>query len=320
MIKTTVLLGLLLVTHVATAAERPLAQLIDPADDDVGDGTLEYSMGEQLRRGDLDLRSLNVSRDEDGYWLVATFGGPIRSTWWVLPNSRDLYSRQARSELPFNFNLDIYIDTDRKPGSGQTFTLPGRNVRIDSRYAWERAIILSPLPKSARAQLIDKLTRNFPDRPAGEAAASVDSNMHFVSIRRIKENSVAIHVPRHFMGDTDGSDWAVTAFVTGASPVMTDDNLGVLQPGADHPVAGQALPAPIIDALLPTAELQFRLLRQGTPLTGLSWGVNTANEVELEGGAQSFRARLKSLKELLDQRLINEADYHAKRQRILDEL
>jgi carbohydrate-binding DOMON domain-containing protein len=312
-------------TSIAMADALRLVTLSDPEGDDVGNGSLVYPKGTELRQGDLDLRSLDISRDEKGFWFVATFNNLIREKWWVPDDSRDASSQRGKRTLPFDFNLDIYIDTDRKAGSGHMFTLPGRKVRIDPRYAWERVVILSPQPKTSRAQLLETLKKKFPDRPQGEAEASIDETMFFASKRRIGGKSISFFVPREFIGASDGTDWAVTAFVTAASPAMEDDNLGVMQPGKEPSPSTLGYttanaPAPVIDVLLPTAEQQFKLLSSGEPLTGLSWGASSVEKFEIEGGVQSFKSRLKALKELLDQRLIDETDYKAQRERILHEL
>ena len=57
----------------------------------------------------------------------------------------------------YAFNLDIYVDTDRVAGSGNTITLPGRGARIDAASAWEKAVLLTPRPELMRRQLRDAL-------------------------------------------------------------------------------------------------------------------------------------------------------------------
>ena len=59
----------------------------------------------------------------------------------------------------YNLNLDIYIDTDRVPGSGGVTMLPGRLAEIDPATAWEKAIILTPRPHDAQAELKRMLCR-----------------------------------------------------------------------------------------------------------------------------------------------------------------
>lgn len=310
----------------ACAAERLVAMLTDPAGDDLGDGTLVYPAESDLSRGNFDLRSLEVSRDDKGFWFVVTFGDFIRELWWTPGGSKGLPVRRRNHRLPFGFNLDLYIDIDRKPASGQMFTLPGRKARIDRRYAWERAIILSPQPMTARDQLLAKLKANFPGRPQGEAEAAIDKTMYFPVKKAIHDKSIRFFVPQGFFGDTDGEDWAITAFVTMATPVENDDNLGVRQPEREPPPDGLGysdpdhVPSPVIDVLLPGVELQYKLLSAGRPLVGSSWGPGAVDEIELDDSVETFAFRLKEVKDLFDHHLIDEADYKAQRDRILREL
>jgi len=319
-------LMLVLAAGAAGAAEQAVMTLDDPAGDDVGDGTLLYPTDGTLQPGDLDLRSLKISRDENGYWFNASFGNFIRENWWSpLGEDNGVYDKHGQHQLRFSFNLDIYIDTDRKPGSGNLFTLPGRKVRIDRRYAWERAVLLSPRPKTVRSRLLQKLKENFPGRPAQEAEASIDSTMFFTDRRKISDRSISFFVPRSFMGESNPKDWAVTAFVTMASPVVDDKDLGVLQV-AKQPSSntlghtGTLPPPPLVDLLAPTAARQFRILSSAEALTAYS-GDDTGEE---ESGPsytrESFKSRLQSLKELHDRKVIDDATYQAQRRKLLGEL
>lgn len=316
------LLLALLVGH-AWGAERLIATLVDPAGDDLGDGTLIYPEHGEFRRGTFDLRGLEISRDENGFWFVATFGDFIHEMWWTPWGSGDSPGLKRDHRLPFGFNLDLYIDLDRKAGSGQMFTLPGRKVRIDRRYAWERAIILSPQPMTARGRLLAKLRANFPGRPQGEAEATIDTTMYFAAKKRVHDKSIRFFVPREFVGDTDGQNWAVTAIVTMAAPVEDDDNLGVRQLAAeltpDAPFSSDPdkVPSPVIDMLLPSAELQYRLLAAGRSLVGTSWGPSAVDETAIEDSVETLSSRLKELKDLFDHGLVAEQDYRARRDEIL---
>lgn len=324
--KTVWMLLLVLATSLAGAAERSLVKLIDPSGDDDGDGTLVYPVSGDIKRGSLDLRGLDISRDENGFWFTATFGDFIREMWWAPGGGKNVSARNKTNRLPFGFNLDIYVDTDRKPGSGHLFTLPGRKARIDRRYAWEKAIIISPQPQTARKQLLAKLRENFPNRPVGEAEASIDSTMLFVTRRTISDRSISFFVPKEFMGNSDGTDWAVTAFVTLAAPVESDGNLGVRQfakeamPDNLSYSGDKAPPLPIVDLLLPSGEMQTRILSTGRPLVGYSWGKHAIDEVEIDESVQTFTARLLDLKDQREQGLISDAEYAAQRAKILGEL
>lgn len=320
------LLSLALAAGIAGAAEHHVATLSDPAGDDVGDGTLLYPTGGVLQPGDLDLRSLRIHRDDDGYWFTATFGNFIHENWWS-PKGDDAgeFSKQGQHRLPFGFNLDIYIDTDRKSGSGNLFTLPGRQARIDRRYAWERVVVLSPRPKTMRSHLLGKLRETFPGRPESEAEASIDGTMYFAAYRQKLDRSVSFFVPNAFLGDSDPTKWAVTAFVTVAAAVVDAKDLGVMQL-TDEPSSSTlghtstTLPPPLIDLLLPTAARQYKILSSALPLTGYSLANNAATDDDGKYSAEAFISRLTGLKESLDRKLIDESTYKAQRQKILNEL
>lgn len=305
------------------AAETFIARLSDPPGDDIGDGTLAYPTDADFSRGSFDLRSIEISRDAQGFWFVVTFDDFVREWWWTPEGAKGGAGRIKNHRLPFHFNLDLYIDIDRKPESGQMFTLPGRKARIDRRYAWERAVILTPQPMTARERLLTKLRANFPGRPAGEAEAAINRTMFFPVKRSIFDKSIRFLVPHEFLGDSDGKNWAITAFVTIAAPIGDDDNLGVRQPQAEPTPDAlsysdpEHVPSPVVDLLLPTAELQYKLLAAGRPLVGNAWGLGAVDETEIEDSADTVAMQLKELKDLFDQRLIDEANYRAGRDKVL---
>ena len=291
------LFGLLLFAMLsAQAAPRVIATINDPAGDDNGNGALIYPQRNDFEPGDLDLVQLQVSRDDEGYWFEATFKNPIRNPANAFGTiGSEPLSNVARKGF-YQFNLDIYIDTDRVKGSGNQFTLPGRKVSIDPAYAWEKAVILTPRPEAVRAQLLEVLERQFPDRPKGEAAASIDQSMFFPTQVRVRNKSVIFLVPTKFLGTGEASDWAITAFVTGAKidiavslpfsssgkTPIEELTLGVMQPVVGRPsdtfgYAGGSAPSPIVDVLARGANQQVRLLAPGASLTGVSLNASAAN-------------------------------------------
>ncbi len=317
---------LVLAAGCAWGGERLIAKLSDPAGDDVGDGTLVYSAKADFPAGSFDLRSIEISRDQDGFWFVATFGDFIREMWWTPGGGKGGPAQERNHRLRFGLNLDLYIDSDRKYDSGQLFTLPGRKMRIDRRYAWERAVILSPQPRTAREQLLAKLKANIPGRPPGEAEAAIDKAIYFPVKRSVFDRSIRFFVPKEFIGDSDGEDWALTAFVTMAAPIEDDDNLGVRQPQKeatpDAPAYGSrdGPPSPVIDVLLASADLQYKLLASNRALVGSSWGPNAIEESELDESVETLATRLQELKDLFGHGLIDEAEYRAQRERILADI
>jgi len=295
--------SLLFITLVLTvlnawAGRQPLITISDPTGDDFGDGTLIYPQRSDFQKGDLDLTQLQISRDEEGFWFEAIFKNPIRDPNGV-PNSvgAESLANFARKGF-YQFNLDIYVDTDRKSGSGNTFTVPGRHVRIDPAYAWEKAVIVTPRPELMRQQLLGALTEQYPDRTKSETEASVDQSIFFPTRIRVLGKSITFFVPASFFSGSDGTDWAVTAFVTGAITTIPADlslfpstkkpldrlQLGVMQPASGSPQDtfgySGANPGPVVDVLGASTEQQVRQLAENIGLSGVSWGKHAINDIQ----------------------------------------
>ena len=281
----------------AWAGLQPLATISDPTGDDRGDGLLVYPQRSDFNLGDLDLLQLKISRDENGFWFEAMFRNPIRDPVGVMDAvSSESLTNFARKGF-YQFNLDVYVDTDRIKGSGNSFTLPGRHVKIDPEYAWEKAVILTPRPELMRQQLLAALTEQYPERTKAETEASVDQSIFFPTRIRVRGKSVSFFVPAGFFAGSNGTDWAVTALVTGALTTIPADltlfpsaktplerlQLGVMQPEEGHPgdTFGYAgvMPSPVVDMLSPSADQQMRQLAAKDDLTGVSWGPHAVNDI-----------------------------------------
>lgn len=279
----------------AWAGQQPLATISDPTGDDYGAGTLTYPQRPDFQTGDLDLLQMKISREENGFWFEAMFKNPIRDPGDI-PASTGAESLANFSRKGFyQFNIDVYVDTDRVKGSGNTFTMPGRQARIDPAYAWEKTLILTPRPELMRQQLLDALAEQFPDRPQTETEAAIDQSIFFATRIRIRGKSIAFFVPASFIAGSDGTGWAVTALVTGAITSIPADltffpttkaplerlQLGAMQPAPGHPKDtfgySGATPSPVVDMLGASVEQQKRQLAAKDNLTGLSWDLHAAN-------------------------------------------
>jgi C-terminal binding-module, SLH-like, of glucodextranase len=294
------LLFVALVLHMAGAwaGTQHLITIDDPAGDDFGSGTLIYPQRADFQAGDLDILQLQISRDKEGFWFKATFRNPIRDPATVPhamtgPESLASFARKGF----YQFNIDFYVDTDRIRGSGNTFTLPGRQVRIDQDFAWERAVILTPRPELMRQQLLDALNEQFPDGTNKLNETRLDQSIIFPTRIRVHGKTISCFVPAGFFSGSDGSDWAVTAFVTGAMTTIPADfsfspatkapldriELGVMQPEAGRPrntfgYSG-AVTSPVVDLLGGSAGQQVRQLEIMAGLTGVSWGMHGSSDV-----------------------------------------
>jgi hypothetical protein len=290
------LLALVLPVLIAGAAERHVAVLNDPADDDRGSGALVYPQRGDFQPGDLDLLSLRIVRSDDAYRFDATFRNPIRDPASVAgdvgPESLSHFARRGF----YAFNLDIYIDQDRVKGSGNTFTLPGRRVKIDESHAWERAVVVTPRPELMRRQLIDTVAEAEGAETPDDVAARIDRSIAFPTEIRVRNRTVSVVVPAAFLaGGRPDTDWSVTAFITGAKTSIEADldlfhapgtalerlPLGVMQPKSGRPrdtfgYAGVTAPVPLVDLLAPAPLQQPELLSRAPVLTGVTWSASGA--------------------------------------------
>jgi hypothetical protein len=290
------LLALVLPVLIAGAAERHVAVLNDPADDDRGSGALVYPQRGDFQPGDLDLLSLRIVRSDDTYRFDATFRNPIRDPASVAgdvgPESLSHFARRGF----YAFNLDIYIDQDRVKGSGNTFTLPGRRVKIDESHAWERAVVVTPRPELMRRQLIDTVAEAEGAETPDDVAARIDRSIAFPTEIRVRNRTVSVVVPAAFLaGGRPDTDWSVTAFITGAKTSIEADldlfhspgtalerlPLGVMQPKSGRPrdtfgYAGVTAPVPLVDLLAPEPLQQQDLLSGAAPLEGVTWAASGA--------------------------------------------
>jgi len=293
-VKSSLLFVVLMLHMLAAGADsQPLITITDPAGDDYGAGTLIYPQRSDFEVGDLDILQMQIRRDKEGVWFEATFKNPIRDPGNI-PNAVGAESLAEFARKGFyQFNIDIYVDTDRVSGSGNTFTLPGRHVGIDQDYAWEKAVILTPRPELMRQQLLGAAAEQFPDDKNVEA--KLDKSVYFPTRIQVRGKLIAFFVPASFFFGSDGTDWAITGFVTGAVATIRADfslvpttkvpleriQLGVMQPAEGLPrdtfgYSGTP-PGPVVDLLGGTAEQQVRELTAMNGLTGVAWGSHAAN-------------------------------------------
>jgi hypothetical protein len=144
-----------------------------------------------------------------------------------------------------------------------------------------------------RHQLLDALIEQYPDRKSDDIETSVDQSMYFPTRIKVRGKSISFFVPAGFFAGSDGTDWAITALVTGASTTISADftlssnatskpmeslTLGVMQPAVGHPrdTFGYSgiKPSPVVDMLGTSAEQQEQQLTAKTNLTGLAWGAH----------------------------------------------
>ncbi|MHB8800157.1 MAG: glucodextranase DOMON-like domain-containing protein [Thermoanaerobaculia bacterium] len=299
----------LLAPRLAGADDAALFVVTDPEKDDHGDGHLTYPVRSRndMLPGHLDLVSFAARREGDGTMFEVTFARPVVKTERVpLDGGGTLMTDVMRLGF-YTFNVDVYVDTDRVPGSGNTETLPGRNAEIDPAGAWERAICLTPLPGPAETLLRRNLTQKVRKENAGGPARPRDArdaekaelrdevtrmlaeSVFFPSRVEVHGRRVRFFVPDHFLGGPASADWGYVVAVSG-SDVAGRYDLGKLaglkRDGGDEPLfimraaAGRSSdafggadeddrkPCPLVDVLVPPGTTQAKVLGNFDPREG----------------------------------------------------
>jgi hypothetical protein len=289
-------------------AEKYIFKIPDQRGDDHGDGTILYPTESELRAGDLDLVSFAAREEDGGTMFEAEFANTIER-----PDSRviDAGGRtlEAVARLGFyTFNIDIYIDKDRKEGSGYTSTLPGRNALISSGSAWDKVVFLNPRPNDARSQLRKALHEYSEDQVRktkgrvdpedqnqinAEIALDLDGRYFMPTRVRVAGRKISFFVPPYFLQGPAQANWSYVVVVTAATIEDKIDlgEIGILTPRGgllNLPVGEGAfsdrlgttrkdvgLLPPIVDLIVPDGSKQEDILR--------NYNVNEKKPVVLQG-------------------------------------
>ncbi|HEY4590319.1 MAG TPA: glucodextranase DOMON-like domain-containing protein [Thermoanaerobaculia bacterium] len=227
-----------LIAPPAFGAGKEIFTLTDPRGDDHGDGKITYPGNEDLNTGDLDILSLTAREDGDGTMFEVTFARPVRP-----PGRRAIdelgtqLDKVARYGF-YNLNLDIYVDTDRVPGSGGLTMLPGRHAEIDPATAWEKAIILTPRPAEAKAELKRLLLKTLSQDVSKEGSTltdaeadalrkqipvDVDERIYFPTQIRVRGQKISFFVPGIFLGGPAKATWAYVVASSGTNLIQSFD-------------------------------------------------------------------------------------------------
>lgn len=288
------LLFILFIVSFGQADEKYIFKLSDPRGDDHGDGTILFPTDGDMQNGDLDLVSLAARADEGGTMFEADFANTIQK-----PDSRviDAGGRTLESVARLGFylsNIEIYIDMDRKEGSGFTSTLPGRNANIEPDAAWEKVIFVTPRPNEAKIQLrkiLHKLAEDKLRTEKGrvdpedetkinaEIALDVDGQYFLPSRIRVTGKRISFFVPGYFLRGSAQANWSYVVVITAATMEDKLDlgQIGILSPrggvmnlpvgeGAFSDRLGTSrsdamLLPPIADIIVPDGSKQEEILR-----------------------------------------------------------
>ncbi|WP_158621723.1 glucodextranase DOMON-like domain-containing protein [Corallococcus aberystwythensis] len=216
-----------------TREDALLFRLTDPVGDDHGDGELVYPRRTDLGRGDLDVVSVAAFADGEATRFEVTFAHPIARP--SRAQSVDLegatVAERARHGF-YTFNVDLYVDQDRVPGSGGTDTLPGRGLTLAADSGWEKVVVLTPRPYEARETLrkhwrqvaldaYEKKSGGIGGKVEAELNAAtereLEARVFFPTIIQVSGRTVMFTVPDRFLGAHASADWGYGVAVTGAT-------------------------------------------------------------------------------------------------------
>ncbi len=287
----------------AAAKEDALFTLADPRGDDYGAGGLVYPLRSDWRPGDLDIVSFSARSEKDGTVFGVTFANPIRKP---IAEAIDQVGTQLNKVCRYGFytfNLDLYVDTDRKPGSGSLNTLPGRIADIAPEDAWERAVVVTPRPFEARDELkrlvtadVRKEKKEQGERVRGsdldalkkEIARDVENRVFFATEIHVQGPTIEFFVPESFLGGKASPSWGYVLGVSaadykqsleavptiGSKPIERGLMILAAEPGRDRDTVGGGdedadgwQPA-FLDVLVPTGRRQEKDLADYDPIKG----------------------------------------------------
>ena len=250
--------------------ERVVFSYHDSKYDDRGTGKYIYPLNLRQRDGLFDLTHFQVRQVGKLLEFSVHFRAPVtQEEIGILPpieqNSAEAISldpnlgRAIVQDWLFQM-VDIYIDTDRKPGSGNTFSLPGRNIEFNPDEGWEKVVVLSPGPeKEIRGYLSAQSEKSWLYRARNDVLIPQDII--------VRQYHLIARVSFHEFENPDPSSWGYQVCVMGYNPAnLTLNgmlNAEALMHATDTDFGGgtnQVGNPNVIDVLSPNKEAQYSVL------------------------------------------------------------
>ncbi|MFL6195671.1 MAG: glucodextranase DOMON-like domain-containing protein [Thermoanaerobaculia bacterium] len=293
-------LALAVLLAAPASAKKPIFELKDARGDDHGDGKYVYPDNTNIDPGDLDILSFAASDEGNGTRFEVTFAKPVRQPKREAIDDLGTQLTDVARFGFYNLNLDIYIDTDRAPGSGGLTMLPGRLAEIDPSTAWEKAIILTPRPHEAQADLKRMLLRTLSEDSGRDDSnlkdeevealrkqipVDVETRIFFPTQIRVVGQKISFFVPALFLGGPAKADWAYVVASSGSDLLQKNDSTRSLLFGKNGMKSLMILPVspgrwmdrfgggrenapnqpPLIDLIAPPGKTQEQLLSDFSP-------------------------------------------------------
>ncbi len=251
----------------AQSQGRVLFSFEDPKEDDRGMGHYIYPVPLQSSKvGIFDLTRFQVLDRGERVELVFDFRRPVDFETIDGQTFAKGYAYQL---------IDVYIDKDRRAGSGLNEALPGRNLEFRADEAWDKAIVITPGPSHEIRDAIDSQSdlRQFWLK---RKDIYVPNDVYAGSFR------ITAHVPKSEIGEPH-PEWGWQVLVMGYDPlnltryglynseVQTFATERYFGGGTDYQGETSA-----IDVLAPSAESQYRVLsryRSGPVARDNTWAI-----------------------------------------------
>ena len=266
------LIALLLFLPVS-AAEKVSFSVTDPIGDDHGPGYYVYPQNPVYSKGSFDLTGFKAESSNG----IVKFEFSFKNAFMASGGLRSPNGSVLEGEVSNAFylqNIEVYIDEDHLPGSGEALLLPGRGASAAKESAWEKAILITPNPTLAEKEL-KRIAPQMSDKVIMPKDYKVEGNTVIceVQTKDIGEITpywgyIVIVTPADFGGSKKGP--------MGLSPLGKTNEESLLlrpvKPGAGEWDFGggdvSGLSPNIIDMIVPSGESQEKTLSGYNIITG----------------------------------------------------
>ena len=159
----------------------------DPRKDDKGPGKYRYPTASIYKKGDFDMTR----------FVVKDRGSSVEFRIYLRNRIKDVWKSKSWGGNGFSTQFaQIYIDMDRKPGSGKRYGLPGLNIQFPRSAYWDRVILVSPQGRTRLKMEINLKARRYKSR------------IIIPSVTRAQGKALIVVVPKSALGGSPSKSWA----------------------------------------------------------------------------------------------------------------
>lgn len=226
----------------------------DPLLDDRGPGFYTYPLDRRIERGMFDIERFTVYEEGQMVTFTIQMRRPILTRW---PSGG---SDRGEDQGFVGLLFDIYLDTDRRPGSGFKQALPGRDIEFADEMGWDKVILVTPLSHSVVWNILN-------EKSDDELLRKMVPGIVIPDYMEIQHNRLIIRINKEFIGQPT-KEWGYQLFAMGFTQTVSVNQLWNrdVQGFANQKDFGGGWdthgdPKPI-DLIVPEGQDQYELLRQ----------------------------------------------------------